>query len=192
MPPIVLASSSQYRCKLLKKLQIEFTTQHSNIDERPLSGESPADLALRLAAAKAEAVAANYDHHLIIGSDQVATVGLTLLSKPGNRENAIRQLEAQSGQIVRFFTGLCVLDSHSGRRLTDLDICEVHFRTLDNQQIQRYVDIEQPYDCAGGFKSEGYGIALFRKIVGEDPNALIGLPLIKLIALLDQFGAAIP
>lgn len=192
MTPIVLASSSPYRCNLLKKLHLEFDTYNGAIDESPLTGESPADLASRLSIDKAKAAASSHGNHLIIGSDQVAAIGDTLLGKPGNRDHAIRQLTEQSGRIVRFHTGICVLHSQSGRFLTDLDICEVHFRTLDSQQIQRYIDIEQPFDCAGSFKSEGYGITLFDKIVGDDPNALIGLPLIKLIALLGHFGVAIP
>ncbi len=192
MQSIVLASGSLYRSSLLQKLHLKFVTFNSTIDESALPHETPKELAIRLSVAKATATAKKYCDHLIIGSDQVAAIGNTMMGKPGNRENAIQQLTMQSGQIVQFFTGICVLDSKSGRLLSDLDICEAHFRTLSAQQIQRYIDAEQPFDCAGGFKSEGFGIALFHKITGEDPNALIGLPLIKLIALLDQFGVAIP
>lgn len=192
MQKIVLASSSKYRRELLKKLQIDFIYDSSNIDESPQANESASALAIRLAIEKAEAVAEKYPNHLIIGSDQVATFGNTLLGKPGNREKAFQQLQAQSGQKVSFFTGICVLNSASGHTFTDLDICKVHFRNLSDSQIQRYLTIEQAYDCAGSFMSEGYGITLFSKIEGEDPNALIGLPLIKLIKLLDQCGLAIP
>lgn len=189
---LVLASSSTYRAELLKKLRLNFITTCSNIDERALDDEPPAVLAQRLAKCKAYAVSQHYPRHLIIGSDQVAACGHSLLGKPGNRQQSIAQLEIQSGQIVQFFTAITVLDSGSGRCLSDLDVCEVHFKSLDLLQIQRYVDIEQPYDCAGSFKSEGYGIVLFEKIIGEDPNALVGLPLIKLVRLLNDFGLSLP
>jgi MAF protein len=192
MPDIVLASSSIYRAKLLKQLHLEFESVASNIDESRLPNETPAALALRLSEAKARAVNDQFQHHLIIGSDQVACCGEAILGKPGNRASAIEQLSQQSGQVVHFYTGISVLDSKSGKCLNDVDICSVHFRPLDRQQILRYLDVEQPYDCAGSFKSEAYGIVLFDKIVGEDPNALIGLPLIKLIALLAQFGIVLP
>lgn len=192
MPDIVLASSSIYRAKLLKQLHLPFACTASNIDESPLKNETPVALAQRLSEAKARAVADQFPHHLIIGSDQVACCGNHILGKPGNRETAIQQLSQQSGQIVQFYTGISVLDSATGKCLSDVDVCNVHFRPLDLQQILRYLDIEQPYDCAGSFKSEAYGIVLFDKIVGDDPNALIGLPLIKLITLLTQFGIVLP
>ncbi len=192
MTPIILASSSSYRTELLRKLQIDFSACPSHIDETPWPNEAVEALVIRLSIAKAQAIRSQYPDHLIIGSDQAAVCGTTLLGKPGNRDNAVRQLTQQSGQAVIFYTGLCVLDSRSGRYLTDIDRCEVHFRTLSAEQIQRYVDADQPYYCAGSFKAEGLGIALFEKIVGEDPNALIGLPLIKLIKLLTQFGREIP
>lgn len=192
MQKIVLASSSKYRRELLEKLQIDFIYDSSDIDESPQANESASALAVRLASEKAQAMAKKYPDHLIIGSDQVATYGNTLLGKPGDREKAFLQLKAQSGQKVTFFTGVCVVNSASGDTFTDLDICKVYFRNLSDSQIQRYLTIEQAFDCAGSFKSEGYGIALFSKIEGEDPNALIGLPLIKLIKLLGQCGLAIP
>ena len=192
MQKIVLASSSKYRRELLKKLRIDFICDSSNSDESPHSNESASALAARLAGEKAQALAKKYPNHLIIGSDQVASCGNTLLGKPGDREKAFRQLKAQSGQIVTFFTGVCIVNSASGNTFTDIDICKVHFRNLSDSQIQRYLTIEQAFDCAGSFMSEGYGISLFSKIEGEDPNALIGLPLIKLIKLLDQCGFAIP
>jgi len=187
MLPLVLASGSQYRAELLRKLHLNFIGCSSNVDETPLSGESAQQLAMRLSQAKAEAIAATYPNHLIIGSDQVAALGSRFLGKPGSREQAIRQLQTQSGKSVRFYTGICVLNSATGQLLSDIDICSVHFKTLSDRQIERYVDLEKPFDCAGSFKSENLGIALFSKIEGDDPNALIGLPLIKLTKLLAEF-----
>ncbi|QPK61716.1 septum formation inhibitor Maf [Methylomonas sp. LL1] len=192
MQTLVLASSSTYRHDLLKKLQLDFIACSSAIDETPLAGESAHALALRLSIAKAQAIADKFPNHLIIGSDQVACHGDMLLGKPGNREKAFQQLKAQSGRIIRFYTGLCLLNSANNACLTDIDVCNVHFRQLSDRQIQRYLTIEQPFDCAGSFKSEGYGIVLFNKIETEDPNALVGLPLIKLVGLLAQCGLAIP
>lgn len=192
MQALVLASGSTYRSEILKKLHLEFITCSSAIDESPKPDEPADALSIRLATAKAQAIAINYPNHLIIGSDQVAVCKERLLGKPGNRENAIQQLKAQSGQKVTFFTGICVLNSATDQFLTDLDVCNVYFRELSERQIQHYLDIDQPFDCAGSFKSEGYGISLFNKIEVEDPNALIGLPLIKLIELLARFGLRIP
>lgn len=192
MKNIVLASNSRYRGELLRKLGLKFISCAGNVDETAKAGETPPQLATRLAIDKAVSVAKHFPEHLIIGSDQVAVCDELILGKPGDRDNAIRQLTAQSGKMVRFYTGICVLDSASGRYLTDLDLCEVHFRTLDADQIRRYIDIDQPLDCAGSFKSEGLGIVLLKKIVGDDPNALVGLPLIKLTDLLGQFGLAMP
>lgn len=186
--PIVLASSSAYRRELLKKLAIDFSCCPANVDETPRPHESPADLALRLSIEKALAVGSAYPAHLVIGSDQVAALAGEVLGKPGSRERAVAQLQRQSGRAVSFYTGLCVLDSASGQYFTALDRCEVHFKPLSLQQIEYYLDVDRPYDCAGSFKSEALGIALFDKICGEDPNALVGLPLIKLVGLLQQFG----
>ena len=191
MPSIVLASGSQYRAALLSKLRLDFTVCSRDIDETALPGESAEALAGRLSLAKTQAISSIYPEHFIIGSDQVAVCKGRFLHKPGDLENAVRQLKAQSGQVVRFYTGLCVLNSASGEYLSDMDVCAVHFRSLNEQQIRRYVDLEQPFDCAGSFKAEGLGIALFTKIEGEDPNALIGLPLIKLTALLSRFGVEV-
>jgi len=192
MHALVLASSSRYRAQLLSKLLVTFTVCSSDVDETALAEETPEALAQRLAFEKASAVANRYPEHLIIGSDQVAVCDGRQLGKPGNRSQAIAQLHAQSGRIVTFHTAICVLDSASGRCLTDLDRCDVHFKTLSDAQIQRYVDLEHPFDCAGSFKSEGYGIVLFERIVGDDPNALIGLPLIKLVKILNQLGFDLP
>lgn len=192
MQNIVLASSSKYRRQILDKLPLTFTCCASAVDESPLPDEAPDEQALRLAIAKAQSVAQTHPQHWIIGSDQTAACDGMLLSKPGNRERALQQLKHQSGKKVTFYTGVCLLDSNSGALKTGLDICHVYFKDLSEAQLIRYLDTEQPYDCAGSFKAEGYGIALFRKIEGEDPNALIGLPLIKLIDLLCQFGLTIP
>lgn len=192
MKELVLASSSKYRHSLLQKLQLPFTFYPADIDERPSPGEAPNDLAIRLAAEKARAITTQYKNHLIIGSDQVAICNGGLLGKPEDRMGAAKQLRAQSGHKTTFFTGICVLDSTTGLLRSGLDTCHVQFKVLTEQQIQRYLDHDQPYDCAGSFKSEGYGISLFEKFEGDDPNALIGLPLIKLISLLAEFGIEIP
>lgn len=192
MPDIILASGSSYRSNLLKKLHFPFATFNTEVDESRLDGESAVALAQRLAESKARAAATTFPNHLIIASDQVACCNEEILGKPGARAAAIEQLCKQSGQQVQFHTALCLLNSQSGHCLHDIDTCSVHFRPLTAQQIERYVDIEQPYDCAGSFKSEGYGIVLFEKIIGDDPNALIGLPLIKLTRILAHMGVALP
>lgn len=187
-PLLVLASSSPYRKLLLEKLQLPFVTAEPNIDEAPLFNEAPEQLAMRLAAAKARAVAKEFPRHLIIGADQVAVLGGRKLDKPGNFETAVAQLQAASGRSVCFYTGISVLNSRSGRQINAVDICKVHFRSLSQEEIQDYVRREEPYDCVGAFKAEGLGIALFQRIEGDDPNALIGLPLIQLVDLLRRFG----
>ncbi len=188
---IILASSSPYRQALLDKLQLKYTAISPDIDENALIDEKPAAQALRLAKQKARALSIQFPNHLIIGSDQVAMLGQNQLKKPGNRQNTIAQLTAASGKQVSFYTAVCVLDSSTGQYFNDLDTCIVTFKHLTKQQIESYVDLDRPFKCAGGFKSEGLGIALFEKIEGEDPNALIGLPLIKLISLLEKFNIQI-
>jgi len=190
MKPIILASSSTYRKQLLQKLHLEFTAIAPNIDESALNDEHPKQLALRLAIEKAHALQASNPNHLIIASDQTASCDNIILGKPGNYLNAIQQLKQQSGRRVQFYTSVCVLDSATNKIFSDIDLCTVYFKELSEQQILKYINIEKPYDCAGSFKSEGFGISLFTKIEGDDPNALIGLPLIKLIALLNNFGVA--
>lgn len=192
MRKLILASSSPYRRQLLEKLQLEFSCCSTDIDERPNPNEQPHALALRLSIAKAQAARKDFPEHLIIGSDQVAAFDGILLGKPGSRDSAFQQLKAQSGKKVSFYSGICVLDGNSGEFKTDMDISEVYFRSLSDAQITRYLEKEQPFDCAGSFKSERYGISLFSKIAGEDPNGLVGLPLIKLIRLLEAFGLVIP
>ena len=185
---LVLASSSTYRKELLEKLHLDFVCAHPHIDESPKAGESPAQMALRLAEEKATTLATSYPKHLIIASDQVAMLEQIQLKKPGSHSNAIKQLQLSSGKSVKFFTSVCILNTVTGELKSAIDNCTVYFKKLTKQQIINYITLEQPYDCAGSFKSEGLGIALFERIQGDDPNALIGLPLIKLINLLDAFG----
>jgi septum formation protein len=185
---LVLASSSPYRRALLERLRLPFITESPDVDETPLPEESPVQLVLRLSFWKARALAKKYSQHLIIGADQVVVLEGQAISKPGTREKAVAQLTAASGNTVLFHTGVCVLDSGSGQYRADSDVCAVTFKTLSPKQIENYVDIDQPFDCAGGFKAESLGIALFERITGDDPNALVGLPLIRLIAILKHFG----
>ncbi len=187
-PTLVLASTSPYRRLLLERLGLSFTTASPNIDETRRPQEPPQVLVLRLAEAKARAVSRSHPEALIIGSDQVACLEDAVLGKPGDRAGAIAQLERASGRSVLFHTGLCLLDAKTGRAQTLVEPFRVHFRPLQRRQIEGYLDREQPYDCAGSFKSEGLGIALFERLEGEDPSALMGLPLIRLIALLESAG----
>jgi len=192
MPSLVLGSTSPFRRALLERLGLPFVTVSPRIDETPLPGESPEALVTRLAEAKARAVAPRYSQALIIGSDQVAVIDGQILGKPGNRERALAQLRRASGREVRFLTGLCLLNAASGRAQVVCEPFHVHFRELDDARIGRYLDAEQPFNCAGSFKSEGLGIALFRRLEGEDPNALIGLPLIRLVDMLAAEGMVVP
>ena len=187
-PPLVLASTSPFRRQLLERLGLPFVTAVPDLDEKPLPGEAAERLVLRLAEAKARAVSVEHPGALIIGSDQVACIDGQILGKPGNRERAAAQLEQASGRTVAFFTGLCLLNSATGRAHTACEPFRVHFRRLSSEQIDAYLDREQPFGCAGSFKSEGLGIALFRRLEGDDPNALIGLPLIRLIGMLQEEG----
>jgi len=187
-PPLILASTSPYRRTLLERLGLPFATAAPEVDERPHPGESPSDLVQRLAAAKARAVAAHHPDALIIGSDQVACLDDAILGKPGDHTTAIAQLEHASGRCVLFLTGLCVLDARSGQAQILVEPFRVHFRALSRARIEGYLERERPYDCAGSFRSEGLGIALFERLEGDDPNVLIGLPLIRLIPLLEAAG----
>jgi MAF protein len=191
-PRLVLASTSPFRRELLGRLGLPFEVAAPNVDEAGLPGESPQALVLRLSEAKARAVASSFPGSLIIGSDQVAVIDGEVLGKPGNRERAIAQLTRASGRRVTFLTGLSLVDAASGRAHTLCEPFHVHFRTLGPEQIARYVDHEQPYICAGSFKSEGYGITLFERLAGDDPSALVGLPLIRLVELLGREGMALP
>ncbi len=191
-PQLVLASTSSYRRALLERLNLEFVTDTPSVDETPIAGESAEQLVIRLAEAKARDVAARHPHALIIGSDQVACIDKAILGKPGSKTQAVRQLLSASGSCVRFVTGLCVWNSASNSGTTVCEPFTVHFRQLNESQIERYLDIEKPFDCAGSFKSEGLGISLFERLEGDDPNALIGLPLIRLVTLLNREGVSLP
>ena len=174
LPPggLVLASTSPYRRELLGRLGLPFSSARPDADESPLPGEAP--------------------EALVIGSDQVAVLDDAVLGKPGTPERAREQLARASGRCVRFLTGLCLLDAASDEARVLVEPFTVHFRELDAARIARYVDAEQPYDCAGSFKSEGLGITLFTHLEGDDPNSLIGLPLIRLVDLLAERGVALP
>ena len=187
---IVLASTSRYRSELLLRLRIPFTTADPGVDELPRPGEHPEAMAVRLARAKALAVAASHPDAVVIGCDQVTQSGGKILGKPGNHENAVCQLREMSGREVVFYTALCVRSA--GRASTRVVPYRVTFRALDDAVIERYLKQEQPYDCAGSAKSEGLGIALIARMDGEDPNALIGLPLIALVDLLAEHGVRVP
>ena len=200
-PEIILASSSKYRRALLDKLGLDklgldksakgYRGVAPEVDEQPLPGEAPAALVERLAIAKARAVAQSHPEALIIGSDQVASIDGQILGKPGNHQAAIAQLERLSGRQVCFLTGLCVLNAKTDQTQSCCDPFWVSFRHLTREKIVNYLEREQPYDCAGAFKSEGLGIALFSRLEGEDPNSLIGLPLIRLVAMLEREGVDI-
>ncbi|MCE2570324.1 Maf family protein [Motilimonas eburnea] len=185
---IVLASTSPYRKALLEKLHLDFTTAKPQTDETPLAGESAVELVERLAIAKAQAIATHTPGALIIGSDQVCMNGNQILGKPGTLENAAAQLKAASGKKITFYTGLALINSDTGNISSLVEPYTVHFRELTDQMIDNYIRLEQPLDCAGSFKSEGLGISLFSRLEGRDPNSLIGLPLISLIAMLAEQG----
>lgn len=191
---LVLASTSRYRRELLSRLTPSFRTLAPAVDEAVLAGETPIAIATRLAAAKAQAVAAFCPDALVIGSDQVAAIDGRALGKPGTDEAACSQLVASSGRSVEFHTALCLIDTRAGKPRSHhaIDTTRVVFRPLSAAEITRYVAAEQPLDCAGSFKAEGLGIALFECIESKDPTALIGLPLISLSRLLRAAGIALP
>ena len=189
---LILASTSPYRRDLLRKLGLPFECAAPRIDESRHRNESAETLAFRLAQQKAMTIAKQFSEGLIIGSDQVASIDDILIGKPGSREAAIEQLLHASGRTVGFHTAICVTDAETQISRVLVDFCQVTFRPLAEEQIERYVDADQPYDCAGSFKSEGLGISLLERIEGNDPNALVGLPLINLISLLNSFGVHIP
>jgi septum formation protein len=185
---LVLASTSIYRKELLNHLGLPFVTAAPEIDESIRPEETPQQLVRRLAEAKARAVAAQYPDALIIGSDQVATVAGRILGKPGGHQQALAQLRLTSGKRLQFLTGLCLFNAHTGVAQVEVVPFTAVFRVLDERQIENYLRREQPYHCAGSFKSEALGIALCERLEGEDPNALIGLPLIRLIHMLEKEG----
>ncbi|MEB6576736.1 Maf-like protein [Enterobacter quasiroggenkampii] len=184
MPNLVLASTSPYRRMLLEKLGIPFECAAPEVDETPQPGESPRHLVTRLAKEKSQSLATRYPSHLIIGSDQVCVLDGEITGKPHTEENACQQLLRARGTIVTFYTGLALYNSASGHLQTECEPFDVHFRHLSEQEIMDYVRRERPLNCAGSFKSEGLGIALFDKLDGRDPNTLVGLPLIALCQML--------
>jgi len=188
MQQLILGSSSPFRKELLAKLCLEFITSSPDINETRLENEQPHALVQRLAEQKAIKIAQSYPDALIIGSDQVAVLNDQVLGKPGNYDNAMKQLMAASGNKVEFLTGLALFNSKSGHMQSLVEPFKVSFKTLSESQIDFYLQQEQPYQCAGSFKSEGFGISLFSKLEGNDPNSLIGLPLIRLIRLLEIEG----
>lgn len=192
MPRLALASSSPYRRMLLERLGIPFEYAAPDVDETPSSGETPEQLTLRLALEKARALAGRFTDHLIIGSDQVLLLDGQAVSKPGSHAAARDQLRRCSGRTVQFTTSLCLLNSRTGKHQLTSEPFQVSFRELDDESIERYLQREQPYDCAGSFKAEGMGISLFSALRGDDPNSLIGLPLIKLCEMLRQEGLQLP
>jgi septum formation protein len=187
---LILASTSKYRAELLTRLAIPFEQRSPEVDETPRDDESPKALAIRLASAKAMAVASKCQEiSLVIGSDQVATIdGIQPIGKPGNHERAVAQLQKASGRACTFHTAMAVVNSNNSHQLNECVDTVVTFRELNVETIEHYLRTEQPYDCAGAAKSEGLGIALLRSIRGDDPTALVGLPLITLTALLAEMG----
>lgn len=189
--PLILASTSPFRKQLLEKLNLTFSCCSPEVDETPLENETPVELVLRLAKLKAAAGAIQYSEGIVIGSDQVAVINNQIIGKPLNRETAIEQLSQASGQAITFYTGLAIHNIETAEVDSLVEPFTVYFRELSQKQICRYVDIEQPFYCAGSFKSEGLGIALFERLEGKDPNTLVGLPLISLIDLLHRQGIAV-
>lgn len=187
---LVLASTSPYRAQLLNKLAVPFTTENPDFDETPLDNETPLELVKRLAIGKARCCK-TATPSLIIGSDQVCVINGKIIGKPLSREKAIDQLSQQSGQSIQFYTGIAVYNSESDEVDVKVDTFTVHFRKLSKRQIENYVDKEEPFYCAGSFKSEGLGIALFERLEGKDPNTLVGLPLIDLIDMLAKHGVEV-
>jgi septum formation protein len=193
MTRLILASTSAYRAELLSRLRLPFETVSPRVDERIPPGEAPAAAAARLALAKAEAVAGSVspaagERALVIGADQVPALHSRILRKPGTHADTVEQLAACVGRTVMFHTGVAVVDTRSGDTWQTVDVTEVELDALTRAQLERYVELERPYDCAGGFRAEGLGIVLFRAIRSDDPTGLIGLPLIWLAATLRRAG----
>ena len=189
---LILGSTSPFRNELLQRLSIPFTTVAPNIDETVFDNESPEDYVTRLSLEKARAVAIDYPNSFIIGSDQCSVLKGVIRGKPDNHENAMQQLQESSGERVSFLTGLCLYDGKTDEYQLDLVPFYVDFRMLSKIEIDAYLKADQPYSCAGSFKSEGLGISLFKRLQGDDPTALIGLPLIRLSEMLREKGVVIP
>ncbi len=192
MPPLILASTSTYRQGLLRKLGIPFRSLAPQTDETPLPGENAHQLVMRLAQAKAHAVAQSLDQGWVIGSDQVCVIDEQILGKPGSHERAVEQLRRLSGHAITFYTGLCLWDVASQERQVIVEPFVVHFRELNDAQINSYLHQEHPYDCAGSFKSEALGVCLFERFEGRDPNTLVGLPLMALTDMFQTWGVSLP
>lgn len=187
-PLIILSSTSSARKSLLKRFLLPFQTFAPEVDETPLLNEKPEDLVIRLAELKARVAQITYPNAIVIGSDQVAIVNNTILGKPGTHEQAVKQLQRVSGQWVNFLTGLCLLNTKTQQiQIAGIPFL-IQFRTLTLSQIENYLHREQPYHCAGSFRSEGLGIVLIEKIIAEDPTAIMGLPLIKLRQMFENQG----
>ena len=186
MSRIVLGSSSPFRKALLEKLDLSFECDSPDIDETPMKGEHPKDMVARLAKQKADAIAERHPQSVIIASDQCATLDGKIIGKPGDHATAIEQLTAASGRTVTFYTSLCVFNAGTNQYQETVEPFYVYFRELTESQIDNYLKKEEPYNCAGSFKSEGLGISLFDRLEGNDPNTLIGLPLIQLIKMLEN------
>lgn len=189
---ILLASTSVHRRALLARLGLAFDCVAPGTDEAPQPNESPATMVERLAQNKAAVVAQRHPESLVIGGDQVAVLDGRILGKPGDHVHAVQQLTASSGRALTFHTAVCVQQVSSGRRFSHVDTTQVHCRRLTPQEIERYLQADQPYDCAGSFKSEGLGISLFERIESQDPSALVGLPLIALCRFLRELGVNLP
>jgi septum formation protein len=189
--PLVLGSSSRYRRELLSRLRLEFTVEIPDLDESQRTGEAPRELALRLAVAKARAVAAKVPQAIVIGSDQVAELAGEALGKPGSHEKAVAQLRQMRGETVVFHTAVAVVCMQTGFEQVDLAPVKVKFRRLTDAEIETYLRLEQPYDCAGSARSEGLGVALLDAIESDDPTALVGLPLIRTCRMLRAAGLKI-
>ncbi|MGW8247355.1 MAG: Maf family protein [Acidiferrobacterales bacterium] len=188
---LVLASSSPYRQKLLQQLQLQFESISPEIDETPLPNEAPVELVQRLAIAKARAVADECVDCLVIGSDQVAVHDHEIVGKPNDHDDAVRQLQYASGKTITLYTGLALVNSRTNVVQSEVVPFTIHFRELTRDQIENYLRKDQPYNCAGSVKSESLGVALFERFEGDDPNALIGLPLIRLVHMLEKEGVSI-
>jgi len=189
---LILASTSKYRKMLLQRFDTPFDCHAPEIDETPLKNESPYNLVERLAVQKANAVSVEHPQSVIIGSDQLAVFDTQIIGKPGTQPAALKQLRLFSGQLIEFLTAVSVVCRESNFSEHHIDITRVRFRTLQDEEIVRYLEKEKPFDCAGAFKAESLGITLFKHISSEDPTALIGLPLIQTAAMLRQAGLAVP
>ena len=185
---IILASSSPFRRELLERLHLTFECIAADIDESHRQGESADDYVSRLSLEKAAVIATIHPNAIVIGSDQCALLDGNILGKPGNHQNAMLQLKQAQGKTVGFHTGLCVMQRSEGIQLLSTELYEVDFRELSDDQLDHYLKVEKPYNCAGSFKSEGYGACLFSRMRGDDPSSLIGLPLFKLISMLEKAG----